>query len=210
MNSEIGNKSSVEHKDDKAMSVGRKHAFKIALVLIITSVVVFKIVDRLLANADTAVAMRMEHMELYHASAELWPVYAAATEALRTAAAAQPEDGAPINPRVVELIDQQKSVLEKYSTKAEAEFDHWEKFDVRHFEGVGLNKRRALNSYHVRLIRDAVENARKSAQLAFADIPTGPNSAVLVKAAAQDFSKISSYQVEARASRERTFAPWGL
>lgn len=162
------------------------------------------LVNNMVEQADVYVDMHMMHMELHSSSEKMWSVYEAYTEALQTAASAQPEDGAPLSPEIMEIIWQQKSLLEKYAKNTEAEFKEWEKFDVGHFEGEILEGKRRLNAYYAGVIRDSLVDAQKSAQLAYEDIPKGPNSAVLVKVAAQDFSKISSYQTEAWAVRERT------
>lgn len=156
-------------------------------------------------DVKTFVEMRTQQLNYYDASTKMWSAFHEVNEALQKAAAAQPEDGAPLIPTIQRLIDENKSVLEKYAQAAEAEFKEWDAFEVRHFTGKTLATRRSINAFHVALIRDAVQTARGSAQLAFADIPTGPNSAVLVRAAAFDFGRISTFQVEARASREREF-----
>jgi len=174
--------------------------------IILVAVIIGVLLNSKVAEVDTFVELRMTHMELYESSAKIWPAYEASTEALRAAAAAQPDDGAPLSLELIEMIGRQKALLEKYAENAEAEFKEWEKFDVGHFEGEILQGRRRLNAYYSGVIRDSLQQAQKSAQLAFDDIPHGPNSAVLVKAAAQDFSNISSYQVEARAARERADA----
>lgn len=178
-------------------------ALKIALLLI-AALIGGTYVNNTLNSSDIGVAMHMQHVELHAADKEFWPAYDVTTEALRKAAAEQPEGGAPVSRKIVELIEQQKGMLEKHANIAEAEFSRWDQFDVRHFDGHMLATRRTLNSEHSRVIRAAVADARKSAQLAYADIPTGPGSAVLVAAAAQDVNRISSYQIEARKNREQS------
>ena len=154
-------------------------------------------------HADDFVAMRMVHAKLSQAPQDYLKGLKVASDKLKIIAAAQPEDGGPLGTETLELIARSNELLNYVAHQADSEITEWDKLDTEMYSGSTLAKRRSMNTLLAADVRNAVTVARTSAALAYADMPTGPHSAVLVQAAANDIGSIESAQNDARYVRER-------